>query len=75
MPDATLKLIAANLKRLRGKRSYGELARAVGGHAITFSRIERELINPNATTLAAVAKALGCTVGDLYAKPNNKKKS
>ena len=75
MPDPTLKLIAANLKRLRGKRSYGELARAVGGHAITFSRIERGLINPNASTLAVVAKALGCEVGDLYAKPTRKKKS
>lgn len=46
-----------------------ELAVAAGLHAITVSRIERGAVQPDLSTVEALARALGATVAELLGDP------
>lgn len=71
--------IAANCKRLRGDRSYSELARACTTqewtcYAATIQQIESGRHLPGSGLLARLAEALGTTT-DILLSPPPKKKS
>jgi hypothetical protein len=68
------KNIAANVKRLRGSRSLGWLARAVESYPINISRIEDATSMPGGGMLSRLAEALEVTVDDLLAAPPITKK-
>lgn len=68
MTDQTARrLLANNLRRLREAAglSYGDLARKIGDHAITVSRIERGARMPSLLLARNIADALGVTVDEL----------
>lgn len=66
MPTRTAKNIAANVKRLRGKRTQQNVAEAAGLNVMRISDMER-MARPGWTmaTLDKVADALGVTVSEL----------
>lgn len=70
-----LQNIAANVSRLRGKRSKSWLAREVGTYAINISRIESGENMPGAGLLCRVAEALDTTMEGLLCQPKKIKKS
>jgi transcriptional regulator with XRE-family HTH domain len=63
--------LASNLRRLRVARhlSLSELARATSVSKATLSGIERGRANPTVDTLAALAGAMGISIGDLLEEP------
>lgn len=66
--------IAANVRRLRGDRSFGEIARACStedwhAYPATIQQIETGRHLPSAGLLARVAEALGVTPNDLLSPP------
>jgi transcriptional regulator with XRE-family HTH domain len=74
MPDVLTdeqaqKNIAANVKRLRGNRSLGWLARLVDSYPINISRIEDASSMPGGGMLSRLAEVLGVTVDDLLSTP------
>lgn len=77
-----LENIAANVRRLRGDRSYGDIARACctedwTAYPATIQQIESGRHLPSAGLLARVAEALGVTPNDLLNEPpkNNRRAS
>ncbi len=66
MPTKTARNIAANVKRLRGKRTQRNIAEAAGLDVMRISDMEN-MARPGWTlsTLEKVAKALGVTVSEL----------
>lgn len=56
-----------NLRRLRLERALtqAELAQAAGIHAISLSRIETGLVQPNIRTIRKLAKALNVKPQDI----------
>src|SRR5215831_8804773 len=57
--------------RLRAQREYvglslRELARRIGVSASLVSQIERDRVNPSVSTLYALARELGVSMGDLF---------
>jgi transcriptional regulator with XRE-family HTH domain len=65
--DATVKAIAANVRRLRAERglSAAGLARASGVARATLAELEAGRGNPTVETLYGVASVLGVTLADL----------
>lgn len=65
--DSVQSLLATNLRRLRIARhlSLSELARATGMSKATLSSIENGRANPTVDTLAALARALRISLGEL----------
>lgn len=65
--DATVKAIAANVRRLRAERglSAAGLARASGVARATLADVEAGRGNPTVETLYGVASVLGVTLADL----------
>src|SRR5918998_6210407 len=65
--DATVKAIAANVRRLRAERglSAAALARASGVSRATLAEIEAARANPTVETLYGLATVLGVTLADL----------
>lgn len=68
----TLEALAANVRRLRGERSYREIAKACSTddwtcYPATIQQIESCQHMPNAVVLRRLAAALGCTLDDLFA--------
>ena len=61
------QILAANLRRLRIARhlSLSELARATQMSKATLSGVENGRSNPTVDTLAALANALGVSLGEL----------
>ena len=58
--------------RLRARRervglSLRELARRIGVSASLISQIERDKVNPSVSTLYALVRELGLSMGDLFA--------
>lgn len=75
--ELALKNIAANVRRLRGDRSYGEIARACctekwKAYPATIQQIESGRFMPGSGLLARVAEALGVTPNDLLIDPPKK---
>jgi transcriptional regulator with XRE-family HTH domain len=69
--------IAANVRRLRGDRSFGEVARACctkdwHAYPATIQQIESGRFMPGSGLLARVAEALGVTANDLLSDPPKK---
>jgi transcriptional regulator with XRE-family HTH domain len=64
-------ILAANLRRLRVARrlSLSELARLTGIGKATLSGIENGRANPTVETVAALARALGASLGELLEDP------
>jgi transcriptional regulator with XRE-family HTH domain len=65
-----LEVIAENLRRFRGARSYSEIARACTtqdetAYPATIERIEKRKNMPGAGLLCRLAEALGVTVDDM----------
>lgn len=65
--------IVANLRRLRGDRSYSEIARQCGTYPINISRIENGLHFPQPGLLSRLAETLGVTVDELINSQPDKK--
>ena len=65
--DATVKAIAANVRRLRAERglSAAGLARASGVARATLAELENGRGNPTVETLYGLASVLGVTLADL----------
>ena len=65
--DATVKAIAANVRRLRAERglSAAGLARASGVSRATLAEVEAGRGNPTVETLYGLASVLGVTLADL----------
>src|ERR671916_3387774 len=65
--DATVKAIAANVRRLRADRglSAAGLARASGVARATLAELEAGRGNPTVETLYGLASVLGVTLADL----------
>lgn len=65
--DATVKTIAANVRRLRATRrlSAAGLARASGVARATLGELEAGRGNPTVETLYGIASVLGVTLADL----------
>jgi transcriptional regulator with XRE-family HTH domain len=65
--DTVQQVLAANLRRLRIARhlSLSALARATGISKATLSGVENRRSNPTVDTLAALAGALGVSLGEL----------
>ena len=66
--------IATNVRRLRGDRSYGEIAKACctkkwKAYPATIQQIESERFMIGSGLLARVAEALGVTPNDLLSEP------
>ena len=63
------RLLAQNIQRLRLAKGWSqeELADQAGVHRTYVSGIERRVRNPTVTILARLAKALGVSIGDLFA--------
>jgi len=66
------KIIAVNLKRLRGELSYSEIARRAGTYPMAIQRIEKGDSMPGVGLLTRIADALNCKVDD-FLKPTEKK--
>lgn len=71
--------IAANVRRFRGSRSYGDVAKACctekwHAYPATIQQIESGRHLPNSGLLARVAEALGVTPNDLLADPPSQKR-
>jgi transcriptional regulator with XRE-family HTH domain len=71
------KNIAANVHRLRGERSFGQLAKACStpkwkAYPATIQQIENGDHMPGAGLLARLAEALGVTPNDLLSEPPKK---
>ena len=70
---ASLQVEPAHIgSRLRAQRdrqglSLRELARRIGVSASLISQIERDKVNPSVSTLYALVRELGLTMGDLFA--------
>lgn len=75
MTDEQAKLyIAANLLRLRGPKSYSQLAREVSTeeepvYPATIERIEKMKHMPGVGLLSRIAEALGVTVDTMLSPP------
>lgn len=69
--DATVKAIAANVRRLRSVRglSAAGLARASGVARATLAELEGGRGNPTVETLYGLASVLGVTLADLLVEP------
>ena len=70
----TQEVIAANVRRLRGDRSYRDVAAACSTpdwtcYPATIQQIESCRHLPNALIMQRLAVAFGCTVDDLYSEP------
>lgn len=63
--DQTKRVIAKNLKRLRGDISYSELGRRSGTNASAISKIEKGEHMPGAGLLTRIAESLGVSVAEL----------
>ena len=61
--------IAANVRRLRGRRTRAHLAKEVGCHQQQIYRIEAAETQPLAGFLARLAAALGVTTDELLTVP------
>jgi transcriptional regulator with XRE-family HTH domain len=75
-----LENIAANVRRLRGKRTLGEIAKACSceewrAYPATIQQIESGRHLPSAGLLARVARAFGVTADDLLSTPAPPKKT
>lgn len=57
----TLRVIAANMRRLRQGITLAEVARRAGTYPMNVQRIEHEVSMPGAGLLLRVAQALGTT--------------
>lgn len=73
--DRLLRVVAANVRKYRGDRSYGEIARAAGTYPSSIKRIEDGLHMPGAGLLARLAVALDVKVTDLLPDRRRGKKS
>ncbi len=67
------KNIRENLRRLRGDRSYSDIARACGTYPINISRIEKGKHMPQPGLLARLAESLGVSVDEMLAVHSQKK--
>lgn len=73
--DAETKAnIAANVKRLRGAKSYSQVARDCctptwKAYPATIEQIEKGQHMPGSGLLVRLAEALGCTTNDLVSPP------
>ncbi|MDX6725944.1 MAG: hypothetical protein QOK49_749 [Baekduia sp.] len=67
MPNAIVKVVGTNLRRLRSDhgRTLSDLARASGVAKATLSALESGRGNPTLETLSALAAALEVPMGDL----------
>lgn len=63
--EETLRRIAYNLRRLRGERSYRQVADLAGTHAANIQQIESQQRMPQAGTLTRLAEGLGVDVNEL----------
>ena len=76
MTDEQAKFnIAANLLRLRGSRSYSQLARECSTddekiYPATIERIEKTKHMPGVGLLSRIAEVLGVSVDDMLAEPS-----
>lgn len=70
--DDVLANIAANVAKLRGKRSRSWLARQTGTYAINITRIESGEHMPGAGLLKRIAEALGTSTDMLFSYPVKK---
>ncbi len=64
-------LVAWNLRRLRVERGFTQerLAAECGVDRVYVGEIERELANPTLDLLSRLADALGASVSELFAPP------
>ena len=63
--DERLTSLGQKLIEARGDRSQREIARDAGIDVSTVSRIERGILDPSISTLAAIADALGVPIAAL----------
>ncbi len=76
--DEQAKLhIAANLMRLRGEKSYSQLARECSTedetvYPATIERIEKMKHMPGVGLLSRIAEVLGVTVDTMLSAPNSR---
>jgi len=70
-----MNTIAANIKRYRSAKGWNmaELSRRCGKSVKMIEAGERP--GPRPETLTAIAKALGCTVSDLFREPRPKRRA
>lgn len=60
------RLLAKNLKKLRGERSQKEFARRIGVPHSQLNRIEQGVINTSLKTIEAICDNLRCEPKDLF---------
>jgi transcriptional regulator with XRE-family HTH domain len=68
-----LENIARNFARVRGDKTYSEIARAVGTYPANISDIEKGKHMPGAALLARIADELGVTVDYLLTNGTDRK--
>lgn len=61
-----------NIQSLRGDKTQSALAEELGVDRSTIAKWETGKANPRADLLPKLAKALGCSVDDLFAESNQK---
>jgi transcriptional regulator with XRE-family HTH domain len=71
--EDALKNIARNMARLRGEKSYSDIARQVGTFPANISKIEKGEHMPGAALLSRIAEALGVTVDHLLRNGTDRK--
>lgn len=59
-----------NIQSLRGDKTQSALAEELGVDRSTIAKWETGKANPRADLLPKLAKALGCSVDDLFAESN-----
>jgi hypothetical protein len=72
--------IAANVRRLRGSRSYGEIARLCSTpdwkcYPATIQHVELQRHKPGSTLLARLADVFGVSMDSLAAPPPRRSKA
>jgi transcriptional regulator with XRE-family HTH domain len=72
--EKTLSMIGANVKRLRGERSFREVAKMCSSsewtcYPATIQQIEAGDHMPNAAVIFRIATGLGVKVNALYEEP------
>ena len=77
--DEARGIIAENVRRLRGARSYSEIARACStddwkAYPATIQQVENQRHLPGAGLLARLAEALGVTPNDLLTPLRNERR-
>lgn len=68
----TLRNVAANVRRLRGRTSLASLGRSAGTSAGAVRDIEHRVRMPGAGLLRRISMALGVTMDELVSDPPKK---